>query len=29
MHVGDRIIVSGIPKGSGNDLEATSIKRKF
>lgn len=29
MHVGDRIIVAGTPKGSGSDLEATTITRKF
>ncbi len=29
MHVGDRIIVSGTPKGGGSDLEATTITRKF
>ena len=29
MHVGDRIVVSGTPKGSSNDLEATTITRKF
>jgi hypothetical protein len=29
MHVGDRIIVAGTPKGSGGDLEATTITRKF
>ena len=29
MHVGDRIIVQGTPKGSGSDLEATTITRKF
>ena len=29
MHVGDRIVISGTPKGSGSDLEATTITRKF
>ena len=29
MHVGDRIVVSGTPKGGGTDLEATKITRKF
>jgi hypothetical protein len=29
MHVGDRIIIAGTPKGSGSDLEATTITRKF
>jgi hypothetical protein len=29
MHVGDRVIVAGTPKGSGGDLEATTITRKF
>src|SRR5262245_22945365 len=29
MHVGDRIVISGMPRGSGNDLEATTITRKF
>jgi len=29
MHVGDRIIVAGTPKGGGSDLEATTITRKF
>jgi hypothetical protein len=29
MHVGDRIVISGMPRGSGNDLEAATITRKF
>jgi hypothetical protein len=29
LHVGDRIVVSGIPKGTSGDLEATSVTRKF
>jgi len=29
LHVGDRIIVSGTPKGSNGDLEATAVTRKF
>ena len=29
MHVGDRIVLSGTPRGSGSDLEATTITRKF
>jgi hypothetical protein len=29
LHVGDRIVVAGTPKGSGSDLEATTVTRKF
>ena len=29
LHVGDRIVVSGYPKGGSGDLEATSVTRKF
>jgi hypothetical protein len=29
LHTGDRIVVSGYPKGGSGDLEATSITRKF
>src|SRR5437773_1633002 len=29
LHVGDRIVVSGYPKGGSCDLEATSVTRKF
>ena len=29
LHVGDRIIVSGTPKGSKGDVEATAITRTF
>ncbi len=29
LHVGDRIVVSGTPKGSGGDVEATTVTRKF
>ena len=29
LHVGDRIVVSGTPKGGGADLEATTVTRKF
>src|SRR6266568_1731969 len=28
LHVGDRIVVSGYPKGGSGDLEATSVTRK-
>ena len=29
FHVGERIVVSGYPKGGSGDLEATSVTRKF
>ncbi len=29
LHVGDRIVVSGYPKGGSGDLEATAVTRKF
>ena len=29
LHVGDRIIISGTPKGSKGDVDATSITRTF
>jgi len=29
LHVGDRIVVSGTPKGSNGDLEASAVTRKF
>jgi hypothetical protein len=29
LHVGDRVVVSGTPKGSNGDLEATAVTRKF
>ena len=29
IHVGDRIIIAGTPKGGGGDLEATTVTRKF
>jgi hypothetical protein len=29
LHVGDRVVVSGTPKGSNGDLDATAVTRKF
>jgi hypothetical protein len=29
LHVGDHIVVSGTPKGTSGDLEATTVTRKF
>jgi hypothetical protein len=29
FHVGDRVVVSGTPKGSSGDLDATTVTRKF
>ena len=29
LHVGDRITISGTPKGSKGDLDATSITRDY
>jgi hypothetical protein len=29
LHVGDRVVVSGTPKGSNGDLEAAAVTRKF
>ena len=29
LHVGDRVVVSGYPKGGSGDLEATLVTRKF
>ncbi len=29
LHVGDRVVVSGTPKGSNGDLDASAVTRKF
>ena len=29
LHVGDRVVVSGTPKGSNGDLDGTAVTRKF